>query len=105
MKLHKGDTVKILIGKDRGREGEIIQASPKSGRILVKGINMFKRHIKASQGQPGRIVEKERAILASKAILVCPTCKKTTRVGLQIDKEGSKYRICKKCQSLLPVNK
>lgn len=101
MKIIKGDKVKILIGKDRGREGEVIRSIPKNGKVVVKGLNLFKKHIKPSQNQPGSIVEKERALIVSKVALICPECKKTTRVGYQLDKTGDKYRICKKCHALV----
>ena len=101
MKILKGDKVKVLIGKDKGREGEVIKSFPKNSAIVVKGLNMFKKHIKPSQGRPGSIVEKERSLHISKVILICPECKKTTRVGYKIDKSGTKYRICKKCQAVL----
>ena len=101
MKLIKGDKVKVLVGKDKNREGEIVRSFPKVGKILVKGLNLFKKHLKASQGQKGGIIEKERPLLASKVALICPSCKKTARVGYQIDKQGNKYRVCKKCQSLI----
>lgn len=102
MKLIKGDNVKILLGKDKGRDGEIVRVIPKNNQIIVKGLNLFKKHIKPTQNQKGSIIEKERPILASKVALICPSCKKTTRVGLQVDKEGSKYRVCKKCKNLIP---
>jgi len=101
MKLIKGDKVKILIGKDKGREGEISQVFPKKNRIVVKGLNLFKKHIKATQQSKGGIIEKERPLLASKVIFVCPECKKAARIGYQIDKQGNKYRICKKCKALV----
>ena len=101
MKILKGDKVKILIGKDKGREGEIIKSFPKKSSVVVKGLNMFKKHIKPSQGRAGGIVEKERALYISKVALICPECKKATRVGYKVDKSGTKYRICKKCQAVL----
>lgn len=101
MKIIKKDLVKILIGKDKGREGEVIRAIPKKMQVIVKGLNLYKKHIKPSQNQKGGIVEKERALAVSKIILICPQCKKTTRVGYQIDNAGDKYRICKKCHSML----
>ncbi len=101
MKLIKGDKVKILIGKDKGREGEIIQVLPKKNRITVKGLNLFKKHIKATQQSKGSIIEKERPLIASKVIFLCPECKKASRIGYQIDKQGNKYRICKKCKALI----
>lgn len=101
MKILKGDKVKVLIGKDKGREGEVLVTFPKNQKIVVKDLNIFKKHVKPSQGQKGGIIEKERPLSASKVALVCPECKKTTRVGYQIDKSGEKYRICKKCKTIL----
>ena len=101
MKILKGDKVKILIGKDKGREGLVVKSFPKKNQLLVEGINMFKKHLKPTQGRAGGIIEKERAILISKVALICPECKKTTRVGYKIDKSGAKSRICKKCQAVL----
>ena len=101
MKLIKGDKVKILIGKDKGREGEITQVFPKKDRIVVQGLNLYKKHIKASQQSKGGIIEKERALVASKVMFICPECKKAARIGYQIDKQGNKYRICKKCKALV----
>lgn len=97
----KGDTVKVLIGKDKGRSGSVVASFPKKNTIIVKGLNMFKKHIKASQGKPGSIIEKERSIGVSKVILICPNCQKATRVGYEIDKSGDKYRICKKCKTII----
>ncbi len=101
MKILKGDKVKVLIGKDKGREGEVIKSFPKKSSVVIKGLNMFKKHIKPSQGRAGGIVEKERALYISKVALICPECKKATRVGYKVDKSGTKYRICKKCQAVL----
>lgn len=101
MKILKGDQVKILLGKDKGRQGEVVRSFPKDNTIVVKGMNMYKKHLKANRNQKGGIIEKERPLTVSKVILICPQCKKTTRVGYQIDKTGSKYRVCKKCQALI----
>lgn len=101
MKLIKGDQVKILLGKDKNREGEVITVFAKKGTIVVKGMNLFKRHRKGTQNQPGTIVEKERALLASKVALICPSCHKITRIGYQIDKVGNKTRICRKCKAII----
>jgi large subunit ribosomal protein L24 len=103
MKILKGDKVKVLIGKDKGREGVVVKSFPKTNKVVVKDLNIFKKHIKATKEQKGGIVEKERPLMASKVALICPECKKTTRVAYQIDKSGEKYRICKKCKSALTV--
>ena len=101
MKILKGDKVKVLIGKDKGREGVVVKSFPKKSNVVVENLNIFKKHVKPTQGKKGGIVEKERAIHISKVILICPECKKTTRVGYKIDKSGEKYRICKKCKAIL----
>ena len=101
MKILKGDTVKILIGKDKGREGLVVKSIPKKDKVVVKGLNLYKKCIKPSQGKPGSIIEKERSITVSKVALICPNCKKTVRVAYQIDKSGEKYRICRKCKTIL----
>ncbi|MFA7301307.1 MAG: 50S ribosomal protein L24 [Candidatus Shapirobacteria bacterium] len=101
MKILKGDQVKILLGKDKGRTGEVLASFPKNNKIIVKGLNIFKKHVKPQNGQKGGIVEKERAFLVSKTALVCPSCNKAVRVGYNVDKNGAKTRICKKCQAPL----
>jgi large subunit ribosomal protein L24 len=101
MKILRGDKVKILIGKDKGREGEVVKAMPKKDKIVIKGMNLYKKCIKPSQGKPGSIIEKERAMTVSKVALICPNCKKAIRVAYQIDKSGEKSRICRKCKTIL----
>jgi len=105
MKILKGDQVKILLGKDKGRVGEVLAAFPKTSKIVVKGLNIFKKHVKPSNGQKGGIVEKERSLLVSKTALVCPSCNKAVKVGYNVDKNGVKTRICKKCQAPLITKK
>ena len=101
MKILKGDTVKILIGKDKGREGLVTKAMPKKDKIVVQGMNLYKKCIKPSQGKPGSIITKERAMTVSKVAVICPNCKKAIRVAYQIDKSGEKFRICRKCKSII----
>jgi len=101
MKILKGDQVKVLLGKDKNRTGEVLMSFPKAKKIIVKGLNMFKKHVKPQNGQKGGIVEKERSLLISKVALVCPSCSKAVRVGYNVDKNGVKTRICKKCQAPL----
>ena len=101
MKIIKGDQVKILLGKDKGRTGQVMACFPKKRKVLVSGLNLFKKHIKASENQSGGIIEKEFPLAVSKVILICPNCQKPTRVGYRIDQSGSKYRICKKCQTII----
>lgn len=105
MKIVKGDKVEIMIGKDKSRSGEVLRVFSKSEEIVVKGLNMFKKHVKPSQGQKGGIVEKERPIKASKVMLICPSCGKKIRVAYSIDKNGDKSRICRKCKSIIVASK
>ena len=104
MKLHvkAKDQVIVIAGKDKGKKGSVVTAFPKTGKVIVEGVNIVTKHQKPrGQGMPGGIVEKEAAIPACKVMLVCPSCKKATRVGHKfIEREGKKpqkVRVCKKC--------
>ena len=97
-----GDTVVVISGKDKGKQGKIQKAYPSNGRIVVEGVAMVKKHQKPrGPGMPGGIVDKEAPIPASKVMLVCPSCKKATRLAHKfIEREGQKpekVRVCKKC--------
>lgn len=97
MKIKKGDTVQVLSGNDKGKTGEVLEVIPKNNKIVVKGINVRKKHIKPKkQGQEGGIIPLEVAINSSKVNVVCPKCNKPTRIGINIEKD-EKVRICKKC--------
>ena len=97
MKLKKGDNVIMLSGKDRGKTGKVLATLPKAGKIVIKELNLIKKHIRArKQGQKGQIISKERAVPASSVALVCKSCRKPTRVGYRIE-AANKSRICKKC--------
>ena len=102
-KLHikTGDTVKLLTGDKktyRGKTGKVLEVSPKEGKVIVEGLNKVKKHVKPRKaGDPSGIIETESAIYASKVQLVCPKCSTATRVGVKIDDDGKKYRVCKQC--------
>ena len=97
MKIKKGDTVKVLSGNDKGKTGEVLEVIPKTQKIVVKGVNVRKKHVKPrKQGEEGGIIPVECAIHRSKVNVVCPKCGKATRMGYQIEK-NEKVRICKKC--------
>ena len=98
-KLHvkKGDNVVVLSGKDKGKQGKIIEAMPKHGKVVVEGINKVKRHTKPSMKAPqGGILTKEMPLHACKVMLVCPACNKPTRIGHK-EVNGKNTRVCKKC--------
>ena len=91
------DTVVILTGKDKGKQGKVLAVSPKEGKIIVEGCNMVKKHIKPRKmGDKGGIVDAESAMYACKAMLVCPKCGQATRAAHKVTAEG-KVRLCKKC--------
>ncbi len=87
VRLKKNDRVKVITGKDKGKEGKIIRRIPERDLIVVEGVNMVSRHV--------------RATYASKAMLVCPQCGKATRVGTSFLESGKKVRVCKKCGEII----
>lgn len=97
MKIKKGDTVKILFGKDSGKEGTVEYVMVKTGRVFVGGANLYKRHVKKMGEKPGGIINIPKSLNVSNVGLICLNCKKVTRVGYQLT-GGVKIRICKKCQ-------
>lgn len=96
MKIKKGDTVQIMAGKDRGKQGEVFVVFPESEKVLVKGANMMKRHMRARrEGTQGERVEKEAPIHISNVMLLCPHTNKPTRIGYKIE-GGEKIRMSKR---------
>lgn len=95
MKLKKGDTVVVLAGKDKGRQGEILRVYPKKNKVLVKGINMFKRHVAPRQGIEGGILDIERPLDASKVAYYDAKAKRAVRLGYKVEADGTKIRIAK----------
>lgn len=97
MHVKKGDTVLVLSGKDKGKQGKIIQAFPKKDQVIVEDINKVKRHTKPSLKAPqGGILAKEMPLLACKVMLVCPACDKPTRISHK-SVNGKNLRVCKHC--------
>ena len=101
MRLKKGDTVKVLSGNDKGKTGEVLEVIPKTNKIVVKGVNVRKKHIKPrKQGEEGGIIPTECAIHSAKVNIVCPKCNKPTRIGYEMQKD-EKVRVCKRCGNKL----
>jgi|SRR5580765_5218233 large subunit ribosomal protein L24 len=111
LKLKKGDTVQMLAGKDRGKQGRIIEARPRDGKVLVENLNVHKKHQKprpirdsnrmgGTQIAPGGIISLPAPVSVSNVMLVCPTCKLPTRVGYRFKEvksgEQVKVRVCKR---------
>jgi large subunit ribosomal protein L24 len=110
MKIKKGDTVHMLAGKDRGKQGRVIDARPRDGKVIVENLNLMKKHQKprpirdanrmgGTQIAPGGIIDRAAAVSVSNVMLVCPTCKLPTRVGYvtkDVKGEAVKVRVCKR---------
>ena len=100
MKVKKDDIVKIKSGKDKGKQGKVMQTFPNEGKVVVENININKRHLRPQkQGEAGQVVEFSAAFDVSKVQLVCPKCGKVTRIGHTLSDDKKKTRICKKCKS------
>jgi len=107
MKIKSNDKVKIIAGKDKGKEGKVKKTMPREAKVLVEGVNIVKKHIKQrKQGEKGQKVTVSLPIDVSNVMLICPNCNKQTRVGYLVSEDGKKHRICKKCkQSIENYNK
>lgn len=98
MHVKKGDKVVVLSGKDKGKEGTVLVAKPSEGKVVVEGVAIVKKATRPNaQNQQGGIVEKEAAIDASNVMVICPKCGKPSRMGHDVDENGKKVRVCKKC--------
>ena len=97
MSIKKGDTVVVLSGKDKGKQGTVLEPMPESRKVIVEKINVATRHQKPrTQGEQGGIVKKEAPIYACKVMRVCPKCNKPTRPASKVV-DGKRVRVCKKC--------
>lgn len=99
-KIKRGDLVKVLLGKDNGKEGKVLRVDHKSGKVTVEGVNMVKRHVRSMQGMEGGIVDLAKPLDISNIALICPNCKQVTRVGMKVNGDA-KQRVCKKCQGVI----
>ena len=98
MKIRKGDMVEVLTGKDRGKQGEVMTALPEQRKVIVQGVNIAKKHQKPrSATQQGGIIDKDMPIPVANVALLCSDCG-PTRVGYRFDSDGTKVRVCKKCE-------
>jgi large subunit ribosomal protein L24 len=102
-KIKKGDKVIILAGKDKGRSGEVMKMITETNRAIVSGVNMVKRHTRATQYDPGGIKDMEAPMHVSNLALVDPKSGKATRVGFKILKDGKKVRFAKKSGEVVDV--
>ena len=101
MKLKKGDNVIVLSGNDKGKTGEVLEVIPSTQKVIVKGVNVRKKHVKPRKaGEEGGIIPSEYPIHSSKVNIVCPKCGKASRIGYIVE-DGKKVRVCKKCGAKL----
>ncbi|CAB4602116.1 unannotated protein [freshwater metagenome] len=99
MKIRKGDRVQVLTGKDRGKTGTVTRAIPERGKVIVDGVNIAKKHQKpTSQTNTGGIIDKEMPIQVANVAVICNACAKPTRIGYRFEADGTKVRICRKCE-------
>ncbi|HEY7478421.1 MAG TPA: 50S ribosomal protein L24 [Actinomycetota bacterium] len=109
MNIKKDDTVRVMAGKDRGKEGRVVRVLPEEGRVMVDGVALAKRHQRTAgrrtsagtQLQQGGIIDVETFIDISNVQIVCGSCGQPTRVGYRILDDGFKVRICRKCEAEL----
>ena len=99
LKIRKGDRVRVLSGKDKGKEGEVMRSLPREGKVIVEGVNIARKSQRPTRTtQQGGISDKDMPIQVSNVALVCPSCGKPTRVGYRFEPDGTKVRICRKCE-------
>jgi large subunit ribosomal protein L24 len=110
MSVRKGDLVQILSGKDRGKQGRVLEARPREQRVVIENLNVVKRHMKprplrdssrmgGAQIAPGGVIDKPAPLAVSKVMVVCPTCKRPTRIGIKVkkSKDGEiRARVCRR---------
>ncbi|GAB6188375.1 50S ribosomal protein L24 [Marinitoga arctica] len=102
MKIKKGDLVRVISGKDKGKEGKILKVIPKLNKIIVENVNVVKKHQRPTQQlREGGIIDQPSPIHVSKVMVICPSCGKPTRVGYRFLEEGKKVRVCRKCNEII----
>jgi len=100
--MKKNDTVTVMTGKDSGKKGKILRMYPQRNRVLIEGVNLVKKHMRPTRDNPkGGIHQMERPVHMSNVMLVCPRCAQKTKIGCKILSDGTKKRICKKCQEII----
>ena len=103
VKIQKNDTVYVIAGKERGKSGRVLRVWRENRRVLVEGLHMIKKAVKAnpSKNIKGGIVERETTVHLSNLAVVCPECNSPTRVGRRKLQDGSKVRVCRKCDGVI----
>lgn len=98
MKIKKDDKVVVISGKEKGKQGKVLRVQPRENRVIIEGVNIVKKTKRPTQKDPqGGFSEKEKAVNASNAMVICPSCGAATRVAYRFSGDGSKVRYCKQC--------
>ncbi len=102
MKVRKNDTVLVIAGKDKGKKGKVRRSRPGGNSVVVEGINMVKRHMRPRRGtRQAGIIEQEAPIHVAKVLLLCSKCDRPVRIGFRFLEDGSKVRICRRCNEVI----
>lgn len=102
MKIKKGDKVKIITGKDKNKQGKVLQVLPQKEKVVVEGLNLVIKHVRPRRaGEKGQRIQFPAPLHISNVMLVCPKCNKSTRVGYKILENKKKVRLCKKCKEVI----
>ena len=106
-KIHKGDQVMVISGKEAGKTGKVLRVDPDKGRLVVERLNMMRRHTRPDpkKNPQGGVIEREGSIDVSNVMLVCPACGQPTRVGFRLTADGGKVRICRKANCGKDIDK
>jgi large subunit ribosomal protein L24 len=105
LRIKKGDTVVVIGGRAKGRQGKVLTVDRVRHRVVVEKVNMIKRHVRPSRDSKGGIIEKEGTIHVSNVMLVCPECGKPTRVAIRRLDDGQRLRMCKRCREAVEKTK
>lgn len=98
MKIHLNDTVLVTTGKYRGKTGKVLRVVTGKNKVVVEKVNIRTKHIKKTQNRPGERIQFEAPLSVANVMIICPSCNKTTRVGMTVLDNGKKQRTCKKCK-------
>ncbi len=103
MHVRRDDTVVLIAGKDRGKKGRVLHVFPGPQRVIVEGLNLTKKHVRANPGkqEKGGIMEREASIHVGNVMLCCPRCNQSTRPGKKTLEDGTKMRYCRNCQEMI----
>jgi large subunit ribosomal protein L24 len=102
VRIRKGDRVRVISGKEKGKEGRVLQVIPEKQAVVVEKLNIFKKHTKPNQKSPkGGIVEREGKVHLSNVMVICGNCNKPTRLGAKVLPDGKKLRSCRKCGEVM----